>query len=95
MRKILVYALGALSRYGDDCTVQMTIVQPRGWHKDGPIRSYSISAINLVEWAYETLQPAAEACYEEIPTYNYSKDGCRWCNAKAECDTYKLNQKGE
>ena len=90
-----IYALGALSRYGDDCTVQFTIVQPRGWHKDGPIRSYSISAINLVEWAYETLKPAAEACYEEIPTYNYSKDGCRWCNAKAECDTYKLNQKGE
>ena len=32
-----IYALGALSRYGDDCTVQMTIVQPRGWHKDGHI----------------------------------------------------------
>jgi hypothetical protein len=90
-----IYALGALSRYGDDCTVQMTIVQPRGWHKDGHIRSYSISAINLVEWAYETLKPAAEACYEEIPTYNYSKDGCRWCNAKEVCDTYKQNQKGD
>jgi hypothetical protein len=90
-----IYALGALSRYGDDCTVQMTIVQPRGWHKDGPIRSYSISAINLVEWAYETLKPAAEACFEEIPTYNYSKDGCRWCNAKDACDTYKQNQMGD
>ena len=90
-----IYALGALTRYGDDCTVQMTIVQPRGWHKDGPIRSYSISAINLVDWAYETLKPAADACFEEIPTYNYSKDGCRWCNAKDVCDTYKQNQKGD
>lgn len=94
--QLKIYALGALSRYGNaECTVQMTIVQPRGWHKDGIIRSYSTSAANLVDWAYETLKPAAEACFEEIPTYNYSKDGCRWCNAKDICETYKLNQKGE
>ena len=91
-----IYALGALSRYGDEDTkVQMTIVQPRGWHKEGSIRSYYISAINLVEWGYETLKPSAEACFEEIPTYNYSEDGCRWCNAKTVCETYKQNQKGE
>ena len=92
--QLRIYALGALSRYGnEDTEVQMTIVQPRGWHKDGHIRSYYISAINLVEWGYETLKPAAEACFEEIPTYNYSEAGCRWCNARSICDTYNLKKR--
>ena len=67
----------------------MTIVQPRSWHKDGAIRSYSMSAANLVDWGYETLKPAADACDEENPQYNPSKETCRFCNAKGICDTYK------
>ena len=91
-----IYALGALERYiNDDCEVLMTIVQPRGWHQEGTIRTYSISALNLLHWGDTVLKPAADACFEEIPTYNYSKDGCRWCNAKEVCDTYKQNQKGD
>jgi hypothetical protein len=88
--QLLIYALGALSRYGnEDTVVTMTIVQPRSWHKDGAIRSYSMSAANLVEWGYETLKPAADACDEEEPQYNPSKENCRFCNAKDICDSYK------
>jgi hypothetical protein len=88
--QLLIYALGALSRYGnEDTVVTMTIVQPRSWHKDGAIRSYSMSAANLVEWGYETLKPAADACDEEEPQYNPSKETCRFCNAKDICDSYK------
>ena len=88
--QLLIYSLGALSRYGDEDTiVTMTIVQPRSWHKDGPIRSYSMSAINLVEWGYETLKPATDACSEDNPQYNPSKETCRFCNAKNICDSYK------
>lgn len=88
--QLLIYALGALSRYGsEDTIVTMTIVQPRSWHKDGAIRSYSMSAANLVDWGYETLKPAADACDEEEPQYNPSKETCRFCNAKGICDTYK------
>lgn len=93
--QLLIYSLGALSRYGDESTtVTMTIVQPRTWHKDGPIRSYSMSAANLVEWGYETLKQATDACDEENPQFNPSDTNCRWCNAREVCDAYK-NFKGE
>ena len=93
--QLKIYGVGALSRYGsEDTTMQMTIVQPRGWHKDGAIRSTSMSAVNLADWAIETLKPAAEACEEDEPVYNFSEENCRWCNAKSICETYKLN-KGE
>jgi hypothetical protein len=96
IKRPLIEEKVSLERYiNDDCEVLMTIVQPRGWHQEGTIRTYSISALNLLHWGDTVLKPAANACFEEIPTYNYSKDGCRWCNAKDVCDTYKHNKKGE
>jgi len=88
--QLFIYALGALARYGnEDMTVIMTIVQPRGWHKDGKIRSYEISAPNLVDWGFNTLQAATTACEEPNPQFNPSKETCRWCPAKDICDSYK------
>ena len=97
--QLKIYALGALSRYSsrykdEDIEVMMTIVQPRGWHKDGIIRSSSTTATNLVNWGFEVLKPAAEACFEENPQYNPSKETCKFCDAKAHCDAYK-NTLGE
>ena len=92
--QLRIYALGALSRYSsrykdEDIEVMMTIVQPLGWHKDGTIRSSSTTATNLVNWGFEVLKPAAEACFEENPQYNPSKESCKFCNAKDHCDAYK------
>jgi hypothetical protein len=97
--QLKIYALGALSRYSsrykdEDIEVIMTIVQPRGWHKDGIIRSSSTTATNLVNWGFEVLKPAAEACFEENPQFNPSKETCKFCNAKDHCDAYK-NTLGE
>jgi len=88
-KQLMIYGLGALARYGDEnTTMELTIVQPRGWHKDGPIRTYEISATNLVDWGYNDLKQATDACDEENPQYA-AGDHCRFCNAKADCDTYK------
>lgn len=93
-KQLMIYGLGALARYGDEnTTMELTIVQPRGWHKDGPIRTYEISATNLVDWGYNDLKQATDACDEENPRY-VAGDHCRFCNAKADCDTYK-NTLGE
>jgi hypothetical protein len=54
--QLMIYGLGALSRYGnEDTTMELTIVQPRGFHPDGPVRTWDISAVDLVEWGYESL----------------------------------------
>ena len=47
--QLMIYGLGALSRYGNESTtVELTIVQPTSFHRDGKIRSWDISAENLV-----------------------------------------------
>lgn len=94
--QLMIYGLGALSRYGnEDTTMELTIVQPRGFHKDGPVRSWDISAVDLVEWGYESLKQATDACAEEEPEYNFG-DHCRFCNAKAKCPVYQdLTKIGE
>lgn len=91
--QLMIYALGALSRYGnEDTTMEITIVQPRAWHRDGPIRTWDISAVDLVDWAYQTLQPACELAEEETPQ-EILGDHCRFCNGKSMCVAY--NEKGE
>lgn len=92
-KQAMIYALGALSRYGsEDTEVEITIVQPRATWGGGPIKTWHTTAEFLVDWAYDFLQPAVAACEEENPKYVFG-DHCRWCNARSICDLYKLNNK--
>jgi|TARA_R100000406_G_scaffold1608_2_gene1554 hypothetical protein len=89
-KQLMIYGLGALTRYGGgnpDITMELTIVQPRVKNQ---IKTFEISAPNLVEWGFTDLKQATDACDEESPQYNFG-DHCRFCNAKADCDEYKLN----
>jgi len=87
--QLMIYALGALSRYGNEnTTVELTIVQPTSFHRDGKIRSWDISAENLVEWGFNILKPAIDACLEEEPVFNAGRDQCRFCRAKDICNSY-------
>jgi hypothetical protein len=89
-KQLMIYGLGALARYGNESTtLELTIVQPRSFHPDGPIRSWDISATDLVSWGYESLQKATEACEEKKPDLNVG-DHCRFCNARSICP--KLNK---
>ena len=91
--QLMIYGLGALHRYTDmNKTIQLTIVQPRGWHKDGPIRSWDITAHNLASWGEETLKPAIEATLVESPKF-VPGDHCKLCNAKTVCEKFSEYQK--
>ena len=91
--QLMIYGLGALSRYGNESTtIELTIVQPTSFHRDGKIRSWDISAENLVEWGFNILKPAIEACLEEEPVFNAGKDQCRFCRAKDICDSFKQSE---
>src|SRR5690606_938184 len=55
------YACGMLEDLGlwDDIDrVVLHIVQPRGWHSDGPHRIWSISTDDLDAWLADVLVPA-------------------------------------
>ena len=58
-------------------TVVLHIVQPRGFHFDGPIRSWSISTRDLAVWLYDELLPAMNEAGESTKTV--SGEHCRFC----------------
>lgn len=84
--QLMTYGLGALRGCGgaDDVDrVHIVVVQPRAPHPDGPVRTWTITARELVEWG-ETMRAAADATYE--PDAQLVDGGhCRFCPAKATC----------
>ncbi len=80
--QMMLYAMGAIKAYSMLYTInniEMTIVQPRL----NNISEYSISAVELNEWA-KSIKPIAELAYKGEGEF---KDGdwCRFCRANAVC----------
>jgi hypothetical protein len=69
--------------FGDDQEVVLTIVQPRGFHHEGPVRSWSTSVGYIKGWVNNTLVPHMLAT-----SYDNSLEAgpwCRFCPAKLVC----------
>lgn len=82
--QMMLYALGAVARYGliyDIQHVTMTIVQPR---KDN-ISSCAKHVGDLQAWG-ERIKPIAQVAFQGLGTYQEG-DWCRFCKAKATCTT--------
>ena len=79
------YALGAclLERHRPISEVELVIVQPRAPHKDGPVRRWSISAMDLMEWAGELVASAKATEADDAPVA--AGDHCQFCAAAATC----------
>lgn len=82
------YALGALLelKVGAD-KVTYGIIQPRCPHPDGPVRTETIDALDLLEFA-DDLVKAAKAT-EDPKAALVAGDHCRWCPAAAICPKRK------
>jgi hypothetical protein len=68
--------------------VELVIVQPRAYHHDGAIRSWSCSGAQLMRY-HGLLMAAVEAVYSEdreCVTGNH----CNKCNARANCPVAKM-----
>lgn len=81
--QVMYYAYGILQDFPDIRNVRLRIVQPRGFHRDGPIRVWETTAEALSEWAETTLIPAMNATAVD----NTLDPGpwCRFCPAKIVC----------
>ena len=91
--QLMTYSLGALARWGDENTVvEITIIQPskKSFDKAGPISTWDIQAVDLVDWGFNILKPACEEALGESPTYN-AGDWCRFCAYKPDCATFQNN----
>lgn len=63
--------------------VQMTIIQPRAYHPDGPIRSETIGVEELLDFADEVLQAARAAQDANAPAN--PGEHCLFCRAASYC----------
>lgn len=80
------YALGALLSFDSTHPVdeiEMVIIQPRAPHKDGPVRRWSCSLTELLDFSSELLEAAHKAVSPNADL-NPGKH-CRFCPAQPMC----------
>lgn len=66
--------------------IRMHIVQPRGFHSDGPCRQWVASADFIMAWAQEKLLPAMHRVDEPGADGVFAAgEHCRFCPAKLMC----------
>lgn len=65
--------------------VQMTIIQPRCPHPEGPIRMRKLSVEELMAWVTKELEPGAKLALSPDAPLNPDPEACRFCLAKGKC----------
>jgi len=60
--------------------VVLHIIQPRGWHHDGPHRTWEISPDDLDAWLFDECVPAMERT--EVSRDTVAGEHCRFCPAR-------------
>lgn len=81
--QIMYYAYGVLQDHPELRRVRLMIVQPRGFHSDGPVREWTISAEDLAHWGETILIPAMNRA--ELDSTLDAGPWCRFCPAKLVC----------
>lgn len=82
--QLMYYGLGALIETGFPASaVKLTIVQPRCPHSDGPIRSHTVNALDLLDFAADLVMYAKKTEDPNAPLN--PGDHCRFCPAAGTC----------
>jgi hypothetical protein len=85
----LYYAAGAAIRGHNRgiASVEVVIVQPRCPHKDGPVRRWSTTSMDLLDWVADLVDAAKRT---EDPAAPLSAgDHCKFCPAAGICPEFK------
>lgn len=84
--QLLVYAMGAILSAPNHVVPQritMSIIQPRPYHRGGPVRSWTIDYATLNEFYKQLCHHAALAATDDAPLQSGSH--CHYCDARFEC----------
>ena len=79
--QLMFYAVAA---FGMDTDVRCTVIQPRAFHEDGPVRSVDVTAARLRAF-YDEAANAIDEAEAELPPYAPSIKACHYCPAAAMC----------
>lgn len=82
--QLIAYAIGSMVSYLPTCRVVLQIVQPRSYHRDGPVREWVIDGEQLRNYA-TTL---SQHCYAALEPDAACKTGtqCYCCPARHVCE---------
>lgn len=82
--QLMYYGLGALHMNKFPISeIVLTIVQPRCYHEQGPVRSWKTDSIAMLEYVAQLVDDAKRT---EDPNAPFKTgDHCRWCRGQATC----------
>lgn len=90
----VLYALGALYRFEQETDgkrevkwVELSIIQPRAYHKDGPIRTHKTTPNGLMYMESELVEKVPLTLEPDAPRTAGAKQ-CNFCKAKRDCKTH-------
>ena len=86
--QLVAYASGIMDKLGlhdTDVILELVIVQPRSYHRDGPVRTWTVSATKLRSMVNDMHHAAHEALTDKPRTQ--SGPHCVHCPARASCST--------
>lgn len=82
------YGLGAMLSLGLVCKdIELTIVQPRCAHEDGPIRTWAFEAVTMIDFMADLLEAALATEKPDAPLVAGSH--CKFCPAAGVCPELK------
>jgi hypothetical protein len=93
-RQLCYYALGVIETLPPHIQakikeVELTIVQPRRAHKDGPVRRWRCKPTDLLDYCQDLKEAAADA-RSISPSYK-AGEHCGFCRAAATCKTLRAH----
>lgn len=86
--QLLYYAFGVATRYhnrGVD-KVTVVVVQPRCPHTDGPVRKWSVDAVDLLEWSSDLRAAIKRTDEQDAPLA--AGEWCKFCPAAPICPEF-------
>lgn len=86
------YALGAVLKIGNKAPINQVhtaIVQPRAMHRDGPIRTYSYTKDEILDFGTDLIDAAHAALKPDAPLV--AGDHCKFCKAAGVCPALRSN----
>lgn len=81
--QIMYYAYGLLRHHPEVENIELRIIQPRGFHPEGPVRKWVCPAEHIRQWAERELKPAMDRT--ELDHDLDAGPWCRFCPAKLVC----------
>ena len=87
-QQLILYVLGLVDLLDLDknsISIDMRIVQPRGFHADGPIRSWKVTSNGPIDLWLGLLQDAAAVASNPQHAETRSGKHCKYCRAKYAC----------